>query len=342
MKKFAKILTLMLMVAVIASVSIGLVACDNDKSYSRHEGQVISFTAPEGTPALAMLRLVTDNKKIDGTDMKYSVVNPDNIAIEMSGKKSDIVIMPVNVGANLIRSGQADYKLVSVAVEGSLYIIGGKAGSNTLTLNDLKGKKIACIGQNGVPGLIFRYVMNNNDIEIIDNGTPNANQVLVQYVGKAPNAMTLLADGKVDFAVVGEPAVTQFKNTLPNVNAELNLQTEYAKINPVVNGDNYPQAGLFVRTALANDKKFMDALFDALDDSKDWVEDHPLDVTAFAKANLYESAAFPAVSIPRCAIDCDRLDAEDKAEIIAFLKNVMTKDISGNVIDWDDAKRLIF
>lgn len=41
----------------------------------------------------------------------------------MATKASDVVIMPVNAGANLIRQG-ADYKLVSIAVDGSLYVVG--------------------------------------------------------------------------------------------------------------------------------------------------------------------------------------------------------------------------
>lgn len=333
MKRNSKLLILVIAIVMLAALSVGFTACNND-------GDTLRFSAPQGTPALAMLRLSSDNAKIGGKEMEYEVVNPDNIASEMSSGKSDVVIMPVNAGAKLIKQGK-DYKLVSVAVEGSLFMIGKKDGSNTLTVDDIKGKKIACIGQTGVPGLIFRYVMANNGIEVILSGTPNENQVLVSYVSAANNAMSELSSGKVDFAVMGEPAVTQAKIKL-SLNAEMNMQTEYSRVNPETNGSNYPQAGLFVRSSLASDKTFMDALFKALEDSKNWVVNNPTEVEEFAKQNLYAAAMFPSASLERCAIKCERLDDGAKAEIIAFLNNVMPKDADLNDIDWESAKDMIF
>lgn len=335
MKKIVRILSIVAIIAVVVAMSVGFVACDKgDKGYSRYDGQVIRFAAPQGTPALAMLRLKTDNPTLDGTKMEYDVVSPQTIALEMGADKADVVIMPVNTGADLIRQGK-DYKLVSVAVEGSLFMVGKKEGGNTLTVDDIKGKSIACIGKNAVPGMVFRYVMANNGIQIIESGTPSGNQVLVKYVGDGSAAMSEYSKNTVQYMVVGEPAATQFKQKL-SLNAEMDMQKAYEAVNPTVNGDSYPQAGLFVRTALANDVKFMNALFDALEDSKDWVEEHPSEVTEFASQNLYAGAAFPAPSIPRCAIDCDRLDSEDKSEIIAFLKNVEPVDVeTGKAIDWD-------
>lgn len=125
----------------------------------------IKFSAPEGTPALAMLTLASNDKKIADYDVEYKVVNPANIASEMATKASDVVIMPVNAGANLIRQG-ADYKLVSVAVDGSLYLVGKTEKGGQISMDDLVGKNIACIGQTGVPGLVFRYIMQQNGIEI--------------------------------------------------------------------------------------------------------------------------------------------------------------------------------
>lgn len=330
-----------IVVAMIACVS--LVACNDDKgggngSNYRENVSELTFSAPEGTPALAMLRLVTDNEKIDGTKVNYKVVKPANIAVEMSSKSSDLVIMPVNAGANLIRQG-ADYKLVSVAVNGSLYMI-GNTDSGVITLDDIKGKVVACIGQTGVPGLVFRYVMNANGIQMVtdENATIGANQVGVRYVADGPAARVLLASGQADFAVVGEPATTQFKTAL-SLSSEMDMQAEYAKVS---NASNYAQAGLFVRSGLANDTAFMNALFDALSANKTWITANPSDVTSFAKEHLYESATFPAPSIPRCAINATKLDEAQKSEILTFLANVMSKDSQGNTINWQDSKDKIF
>ena len=226
--------------------------------------------------------------------------------------------MPVNAGATLINKG-ADYKLVSVAVDGSLYLVGKSETATTLTIDDIKGKKIACIGQQGVPGLVFRYILKANNISIVDDvKNLNNTNVYVQYAGDGLQAKTAVENKSVDYAVVGEPAATTFKIKF-GFNAQMDLQAEYKKVS---GKETYPQAGIFVKSSLASDTAFMDALFAALKASKEWVKNNPQSVNDFMKANAYESAAFPAPSIAKCNVNAEKLTAEKKAEILAFLKNL--------------------
>lgn len=236
----------------------------------------------------------------------------------MQAGLSDLVIMPVNAGATLINKG-ADYKLVSVAVDGSLYLVGKSETATTLTIDDIKGKKIACIGQQGVPGLVFRYILKENNLTIVDDvKNLNDTSVYVQYAGDGLQAKTAVENGSVDYAVVGEPAATTFKIKF-GFNAQMDLQAEYKKVS---GKETYPQAGIFVKSSLASDTAFMDALFTALKASKEWVKNNPESVNDFMKANAYESAAFPAPSIAKCNVNAEKLTAEKKAEILAFLKNL--------------------
>jgi len=327
-----KILIIFFLMVLTASLVFGLVSCNKD------DATTYRFVAPEGTPALAMLRLASQKQNIGEAQIEYNVVSPSNIAAEMSSEKGDIIIMPVNAGANLIRQG-ADYKLVSIAVNGSLFMVGKKTGSNDLTMDDIKGKKIACIGQTGVPGLVFRYVMTQNGIEVISSGNPSSNQVFVQYVADGPAAKQLLANSTVDFAVVGEPAATQFKNAM-SLNAEMNMQAEYSKVD-ASNGNTYPQAGLFVKSSLATNSTFMLDLYSKLKDNKEWINVNAEKVQEEAKT-VYESAVFPRASISRCAVIGDELSTNDKEQIVTFLKNVMPKDSQQNLIDWDSVKSRLF
>lgn len=326
MKKVFKV-ALMLAIAatLIAALAVGFAACDpKDETPG-----ALRVAAPEGTPALAIARLKTDNATLAGHAMTYEVVSPSLIAAEMSGGKADVVIMPVNAGANLIRQG-ADYRLISVAVNGSLFMVGSTADGGAIERADIAGGKVACIGQGATPGLVFEYVMRSMELETVAaDKTPGENQVAVQYVADGPAAKALLENDTVDFAVVGEPAATTFKNAL-KLNAELDMQAAWKD---ATGEETYPQAGLFVRTSLAADAEFTSALFDALAASKEWVNSNPSEVGAFMKANLYESAAFPAPSISRCAIDAEPLGEADKAEILAFLSAVMPK-AGGTAVDW--------
>ncbi len=159
----------------------------------------------------------------------------------------------------------------------------------------------------------------------------------VQYVADGNQAATLLSSGKVDFIVVGEPAASAQKNRL-SLNAELDMQTAYAEKS---GASNYPQAGIFVKSTLAGDESFMNALFTALQQNKEWVADNKANVTTEAK-KLYESAVFPAVAVPRCAINGTKLDENGRADVLTFLKNVMPKDAENNAIDWDACSDKLF
>ena len=325
-KVFKAALMLVIAAALIAALAVGFAACDpKDETPG-----ALRVAAPEGTPALAIARLKTDNATLAGHAMTYEVVSPSLIAAEMSGGKADVVIMPVNAGANLIRQG-ADYRLISVAVNGSLFMVGSTDDGGAIERADIAGSKVACIGQGATPGLVFEYVMRSMGLEIVAaDKTPGENQVAVQYVAGGPEAKAQLENDNVDFAVVGEPAATTFKNAL-GLNAELDMQAAWKD---ATGEETYPQAGLFVRTSLAADAEFTSALFDALAASKEWVNSNPSEVGAFMKANLYESAAFPAPSISRCAIDAEPLGEADKAEILAFLSAVMPK-AGGTAVEWD-------
>lgn len=314
MKK--KLTAVMLLVALVLSIGL-LTACNKDGNKGNGNDVTLTFAAPEGTPALAIARLITDNKSILGKNVNYKIVNPSNIAKEMQAGLSDLVIMPVNAGATLINKG-ADYKLVSVAVDGSLYLVGKSDTATTLTIDDIKGKKIACIGQQGVPGLVFRYILKENNISIVDDvKNLNNTNVYVQYAGDGLQAKTAVENKSVDYAVVGEPAATTFKTK--GFKAQMDLQAEYKKVS---GKETYPQAGIFVKSSLASDAAFMDALFTALKASKEWVKNNPQSVNDFMKANAYESAAFPAPSIAKCNVNAEKLTAEKKAEVLAFLKNL--------------------
>ena len=168
-------------------------------------------------------------------------------------------------------------------------------------------------------GLVFRYILKENNISIVDDvKNLNDTNVYVQYASDGTQARAAVENKSVDYAVVGEPAATTFKIKF-GFNAQMDLQTEYKKVS---GKETYPQAGIFVTSSLASDAAFMDALFTALKASKEWVKNNPQSVNDFMKANAYESAAFPAPSIAKCNVNAEKLTAEKKAEILAFLKNL--------------------
>ena len=305
-----------------------------------NEEDSLRFVMPDGTPALAALALLGETTNIGGHNVKAEIVASTEIQTEIGGEKADVIIAPTNAGAKLISDG-ANYKLVSVMVEGSLYLVGSPSkvgGNTTITLDDLKGKKIASIGQNNTPDKVFKYIIDNTDGVTYDDTNDiitfgDGQTATIEWCADGPAAKVALTreNNPCDFAIVGEPAATAFGT--PNgggFSARMDLQAMYKAVNG--NDVNFPQASLFVKTELAKNTEFMTALLKALEDSRAWVIANPGEVTTTIQAKG-SATTFPAPSIARCNIVVDRADnTSTQTAIINYLK-LMIPAIDWNAVD---------
>ncbi|MBO7222461.1 MAG: hypothetical protein J6V37_05365 [Clostridia bacterium] len=328
MKKITSIV-----VAILLLMTMVMFTACNDKGDLR-------FVMPDGTPALAAMSLLGETTNLGGYNVSAEIVASTAIQTEIGGEKADIIIAPTNAGANLISKG-ANYKLVSVMVEGSLYLICNPAkvgGNTTITLDDLKGKRIASIGQNNTPDKVFKYIIDKtegvtyddkNDIITFSDGQT----ATIEWCADGPAAKVALLreNNPCDFAIVGEPAATAFGT--PNgggFSARMDLQAMYKAVNG--NDANFPQASLFVKTSLTKDKKFMSALLNALSENRDWVIANPSEVTATIQAKG-SSTTFPAPSIPRCSIVVNKADNTATQEAIITYLSLMIPAVNWAEVD---------
>jgi ABC-type nitrate/sulfonate/bicarbonate transport system substrate-binding protein len=317
-----KLTAIMLVIALFTAMGLLLAACNDDPD----ETQAVRFVMPDGTPALAAARLFTDNKTLDGYDMDYEIVAASSLATELNSGKADILIMPTNAGVKLIKANSLNYKLVSVNVEGSLFVVGKPESVDTaeFAFETLVGKTVALIGKGGTPELVFDYIAAQKNITVNETQTKSDTAINVIFVDEASQAKRALANGTVDFAVVGQPAATAFAT--PNgggYSEQLNLQPLYAQF---AGQDNFPQAAMFVKSSLVADTEFMSALSTALEASAAWVNDsaNAASITAYMQSQAVGSAsAFPPKSIPKCNIVFDKIDTDAKKTFInAYLSAV--------------------
>ncbi|MBR7163051.1 MAG: hypothetical protein IKD35_03660 [Clostridia bacterium] len=328
MKKTLAIIVLAIMIL----STVAFVGCNKSKGDLR-------FVMPDGTPALAVATILGEST-IGGYNVKTEIIASTAIQTEIGGEKADIIIAPTNAGANLINKG-ADYKLVSVAVEGSLYLIGKPEkvdGSNTITLDDLRGKRIASIGQNNTPDKVFKYIIDNTDGVTYDDKNDiitfgDGQTATIEWCADGPAAKVALMreNNPCDFAIVGEPAATAFGT--PNgggFSARMDLQAMYKAVNG--NDVNFPQASLFVKTSLTTDAEFMTALFKALEDSKAWVVANPAEVTAKLQEKG-STSTFPAPSIPRCSVVVTKADNEAVQDAIITYLTLMIPSVNWAEVD---------
>ncbi len=319
-----KIVILIAIVAVIGACVFGLAACGPNS-----EGPtVLQFVMPDGTPALAGMNFLNKSVTVANYQVEGTIVAATSIQTQIGGEKADIVIAPTNAGATLIKNG-APYKLAAVSVVGNLYVIGNPekaGGDNLITFEELKGKRIASIGQNNVPDKVFRYVVENTE-------NISYSDFEVEFVadGAAARVALLRDTNPCDFALLAEPAATAFST--PNgggFSARLDIQEAYKAIN---GGDgNFPQASLFVKNSLFEDEAFMSALYLKLEENLNWISANPSSVTT-AIQEKGSTSTFPAPSIPRCGITVTKADSESiQADIVAAL-TIMVPSVDWNSVD---------
>ena len=126
----------------------------------------ISVYMPDGAPALALAKLMSEDTADDG--VTYKVVAPNLIASKVNyqdeSKNADLCVMPVTAASKLLGQGNR-YKMVGVVTHGNLFLI-SKTGEvlTAENISALKGKTVGVLNINEVPGLTFKVVLNKYDI----------------------------------------------------------------------------------------------------------------------------------------------------------------------------------
>ena len=128
------------------------------------ENQTFSFVVPDGAPALAIAKFISDGQNFnEGATFNYNVVVANDIAKYMNGaiEFADFIILPVNAASKLYSSNQQNkYKMVSVITHGNLYIM----SKNESSLSGLVNKTTGIIGKGNVPDLTFKSILSKNGI----------------------------------------------------------------------------------------------------------------------------------------------------------------------------------
>ena len=134
------------------------------------------------------------------------------------------------------------YKIAATIGWGSFYLVSDEPISN---IEELKGKEIYNTGKGLTPDIIFKEVLNYNNILEDD--------INLSYVGAASELAPLIISGKAKFAVIPEPALSTVMEKKPDLNILLNLNEEWSKNNNVKRG--YPQSTLVIKEDFYNEIK---------------------------------------------------------------------------------------
>lgn len=236
-----KRLFVFILIAVLVGALVCVAACDNSP-----EGKLVCYV-PDGAPALSIANIMA-TKKVGNANVDVVVSTGNDVVAKCTSGEADMAVLPTNAAVKIC-SDRNDYQLFSVNVYGVLYVVGTKQISS---LAELKGKVVHSIGLANTPEYVFSAVLDNAQIDFekhVDKAK-DANTIGIKYYDDASAIVPLVISGKVEVALIGEPAVTNLTAkaakqgiTIHNL---FDLQQEWK--NAVGSDENgYPQASMIVK-----------------------------------------------------------------------------------------------
>jgi NitT/TauT family transport system substrate-binding protein len=277
----------------------------------------LTLWGPPAAPSIILAQAVSSGalKDIDGSAVFRTWRTPDEMRAGLSSGKMQAVIVPSNVAANLYNRGLGVH-LLNIMTRGLLYIV---AGDELVRIEDLAGKKIAVPFRNDMPDLILHRLLARANLKA-------GKDLQFEYAGSPPEAMQMLLAGRVNAALLAEPAATatilRAKVSLRSFVRAIDCQKEWAK---TIGGSGFiPQAGLVVTRSFTDKvgRQGLETIQKALEAAVTAVIDHPLraslaSATEFGLLSPVVAEAVPHSNLAALPASSIRPDLEKFFSILA-------------------------
>ena len=194
------------------------------------ELESLSVLSPKGAPALSLIPLVNE-----GIDSIEFVDGADLLSAELIKAEKDVIIAPVNLGASIVSKGSNNYVLYGIVTWGNLYLVGSEVQPAIYPL------ELAAFGDKAVPGLVLEALHPEDYNKTYFNSVSDVQaQLLSQKF-----SLGLLAEPLASATIAKASANTQKLVIVEDLQATWFEKTGY---------ENYPQAALFVKRELSEEK----------------------------------------------------------------------------------------
>ena len=159
----------------------------------------LTLWGPPAAPALILATAVQEGllKDLAPAASFKTWRTPDEMRAGLAAGTMDAVVVPTYAAANLHNRGLG-IRLATVLTDGLLYLV---APAGTVSgPQDLKGRKVSVSLRNEMPDFIFRRVLAAANVSPSD--------LTIDYAGSPAEVGQLLMSGKLDAALMSEPAAT--------------------------------------------------------------------------------------------------------------------------------------
>lgn len=242
---------------------------------------------------------------------------PDEMRAGIASGSMGAVVVPVNVAANLHNRG-LPVRLLNVLTDGLLYVVG--APGLAAEIPELAGKRIALPFRNDMPDIVFHRLLAAASVP--------ADALTIEYAGSPAEAAQLLLAGRVDAALLSEPATSAAIMRAGSQGRELARVIDCQQAwTALVGPPSLPAAGMIITDALATHlgagglEQVEAALVAALAD----VVKNPGPAAAAAAPALGLPAPVIAAAIPHSNLVVRRA-SEARGDITALLNALAAQD----------------
>ncbi len=245
------------------------------------ENDRLPMYGPPAAPSLALAHIADTG----GLDPRYGAVDfkvyrdPDQLRTGFVSGRWDLAGTPSYVAANMANRKLPVY-LLNVMTVGLLYVVSRDGGVNRF--EDLAGKTTGMFFKGDMPDLVCQYIANRKGMTI-------GRDLRLQYVASPVEAIQLLLAGRIDHAVLPEPAATgaimRGMKAAQKLHRVIDLQQAWAEATG--GSSEIPQAGMMISQALLDRHPGIATnLQQAFATSADWVNDNPSDAARLGEAYM--------------------------------------------------------
>lgn len=164
MKKFTKILSLLLCLAMVLGFAACTVKPDGGETTTEEtvpaDTTPINITALKGPTGMGMAKLISDKNAQYNISIASAATEIAPLIIK---GEADIAACPLNLAAAIYKKTGGKVKMIAVNTLGVLSIL--ENGESIKSVADLKGKKIGATGQSATPEYILNYILEANGID---------------------------------------------------------------------------------------------------------------------------------------------------------------------------------
>ncbi|MDA3931366.1 MAG: hypothetical protein PF513_01370 [Tenericutes bacterium] len=262
----------------------------------------ISVIVPNGGPSIAQSYMEYNN---DHDFIIDRVSGPQPLVAAFTSESHDIIIAPVNLGANLYQKG-SPYQLAGILTWSNLQII---SRTEINDIHDLEGKDVIAFGEGAIPEMIINYLFENIEFDQDIN-------VLYDASSAQESFMSFMQD-EDSIAIVSEP-ITSSARDMVNPLYILDLADIWSDY---TDEGLFPLAGVFVHKDLSLNQ-----------------------VTSYL-ALLEESAVYANLNPSGVALICEELEYPFEKEIIEAsipMSNINLKGIDQSKSNIEDFMTMIY